>query len=466
MAGNKLYTDPDIPPFSISNMTPIYFQTVSYIGEILNISPNNVHGIFMMSRGASLAFNIIYVILLFLFLKYGLKLKLWPALIFSALPFIHINQQSFSRPDSLELLFSMASFSLIFLYYQQSHVTRRYFYLLLSVVCAVLAVFVKQSALSVLMLNLIYLLIAKRWKSFIYAGVIAAILLFVGLHILTGGDTDAYLRNTIMGMYSSIELEFFQVEIIENYLLRDSIINVTGLGLSLLFLLKPASENERLMGYFTLGIFCVMLLASMKYGAGPNYFKFFVGLTFIQLGYFITYRYNLFAQLSQSPLKYIIIIMFAYLAMFKSFRLVNWVAEGDDTFKQDYIEQRDIYNHVINEMPGMHNDEYIFITTHLEDYLTEFFYEKVIFPNMDLNMQCKSYNVFSYPMFSSRANSGMIKYIITPKKDIYSSFTDVYQEYNSVNNQISLKFYDKPLTNFTIEKEFDDYLLLQYNPKQ
>ncbi len=464
IAGYPLYSNPGMPPYLITNFTPLYLEIASVTSRLLGIAAENVHGVYVISRSLSLLFNLLYILIFTFFLIRIFKIKPLIAIIFSVLPFIHLNQHSFSRPDSLELLLCMTSFFLAYRYILSKESGRKYKYLYFSLLFAVLAVFTKQSSIYVLFLILAYLFISFDWRALIIGTAGSIIAIAIGIWIIAGGDFKDLYLNTILGNANGIDFRFFTREIVENYLLRDTLINILGLGLGFLFLMNPKNESERFMGFLSIGAFFISLLASLKYGAGPNYFKVFLGLTIVQFAYFSTKRINIFDNLGSSQYKYLIMLIFVYLTIFKTFRLADWITESPEADKIAYFQQKEIYNFIENLPDKIKNNEYIFISTHLEDFLNKFFYKNVLSPNKELVVQCYPYKVFDYSYFKKNANSGLIKYIIGPKQDMNSYFLGVHQEYFKDNDSISVNYLGIPLNNFRVEKVFDNYILLKYTP--
>jgi len=226
LADQRLYLDPEQPPFSIIQYSPLYYELVGGIGKLLQLEASHVREIYLLNRSISLFFNVLCCVILWITLKpFELSHK-WK-LALSCLFFLCIEPSHYARPDSLQSLFFACFIGCAFVFIKKGVLK----WWLLASLMAVLACWTKQNGILLMGLTLFYgLFIERNVKLFLFALIIFASISGI-FYVLFDLEIQSFFAHVIQGVDNGISLSYFMDIIYGN-------------GVTSFFPLKLFNENE------------------------------------------------------------------------------------------------------------------------------------------------------------------------------------------------------------------------------
>ena len=414
LAGYPLYTDPEAPPYSITQYTPLYYGIAWTVGKIFQVDPSNVHAVYVLSRSLSLLFNLLFSLVTVLILYRIFKInRLFCAVAFTY-ALVFLDEESYSRPDSLYNLMVLTTI-LFFLKFLQKN-TRRERYLLLSSALSILTIFTKQSGIYipiVLVFFTLFYVKSIRWAllSILTMAVSFGVLLF----LCSGGDLNVFWQNTVQGVNNGVSLNWFAERIMIEHFQKERWINILGLFLSLFFWAKGSTPAQQFLGIATLASFTFALVTSVKIGAAPNYFTEFITLTIVLAIVFIVQHDSIFsdnqtiARKSYKPLVYLLLVIFTLPPRLAG-KYVKKVGQMAHTGQQLYEDNHAIAEYLYQEESITAEDQ-VLVTTHVQDYLNKFLYRNVIFPQKEI-VVTNPLGTYDYSAFRKGIQDGSVEYVI------------------------------------------------------
>ena len=116
LAGNPLYTNPDLPPFSMIQYMPLYYYLMAFIGKAAGIQSVDAHAVYALCRGFNLFISMLLCSGIFLSLRHAFRSALLPAAGFSVFAFLMLEPFTLSgRPDMLKSFFFLLQVLLLYI---------------------------------------------------------------------------------------------------------------------------------------------------------------------------------------------------------------------------------------------------------------------------------------------------------------------------------------------------------------
>lgn len=459
--GYPLYVDPATAPYAITQYTPLYYYLCGGIGEMLRIDPGNVHQVYVLSRSVSLVLNLLFAFCAFLILRKVFRVRQSLSFIALVYAFVFLDEESYSRPDSLYNLMALATIGLFLRFLLRAESPRSRGYLLAASVVSVATVYAKQSAIYLPVLILFYLLFYLRDIRWTLFSLLLMVGSFVALLLLSGkGNTEAFLQNTVQGVNNGTSLAWFAERIMIEHFQKERFINILGLFGGFYFLARGKSHPLRFLGLALLGSFFFALITSIKIGAAPNYFTEFIVLTVIAVVVLVdTYDPWFGAQPNRKtklggyqPLFYLILVVFTLLPRFAG-KFQKKFVKINDVGRSGYLDDRAVA-HYLYEKEHLQPDDQVFITTHVHDYLNKFLYKNAIFPQKEI-VVANPPGTYDYSAFRRGVQDGTVGYVI-------ASLPEGHVDTVASDMRIRFDFIGTDFSPYVPIKQMGDYLIFRH----
>ncbi|MCX6272476.1 MAG: glycosyltransferase family 39 protein, partial [Bacteroidetes bacterium] len=280
-AGFPLYTNPEKPPYSFTQYSPLYFYIVGFTGKMAHLDPEEPMPWYRISRAYSLFFNLLLCFFVFITLQSFRKIHKLFALALALLIFIFFEQQDYSRPDSLYHLFFCLSVCFMVRFLQNDeiqHVVRNLF---LAGLFTSMALYAKQSGIFLAGFLFVYLLVNKHSTRNLFVYLMSFLVSSGTLAILLLNEPYTIIaKNVFLGIMNGFDFKWA----IKLYLLP-SLPRFTFFFLLVSFMVLNWRKNQHQLFIFlsssALFFLAVALVSGARWGSGTNYFFEFCLLTLL-----------------------------------------------------------------------------------------------------------------------------------------------------------------------------------------
>ena len=463
LGGFSLYMDPAIAPYSITQYTPLYYYLCQAIGTLFRIDPDNVYQMYVLSRSVSLVLNLLFSGTAFLILRNVFRINRVLSLIAFAYAFVYLDEESFSRPDSLYSWIVLATIGL-FLKLLLEKKQNRLPYLVGASVLSILSIFAKQSAIYLPVLLLFFLLFYVKNLGWTLTAALTMAGSFGILMLMSGqGDMHAFLQNTVQGVNNGASVAWFAKRIMIEHFQKERFVNILGLFTGIYYLARGKNDALRFLGLCILGSFSFALLTSTKIGAAPNYFTEFIVLTVMAVIVFITSNDPLFQNgrlvrsqwvSSYKPLFYLLLIAFTLPPRFAG-KYLRKVVEANDIREQGYNDNRAVADYLYQEERLQPTDQ-VLVTTHVQDYLNKFLYRNVVFPQKEI-VKANPPDVYDYSTFQQEVQRGTVGYVVASLSEGHVDTTASI----TINYQLA----GADFSSYTPIKRLGDYVVFKHRSR-
>ncbi len=461
--GYPLYTDPSRSPYAITQYTPLYYYLCRMVGQTFRVDPANVHQVYILSRATSLLLNLLFAGSVFAILRNIFRVKRSLSLLALVYAFVYLDEESFSRPDSLFNVLALLTTGLFLKLLIVKDQKKCLWYLTGASTLSVVAVFAKQSAIYLPILLLFYLIFFLqnfRWA------VIAFLTMSIGfgsLLVLSGqNDFHIFLQNTVQGVNNGASFFWFKKRIMIEHFQKERFLNILGLFTGVFFLAQGKSHALRFLGLSILGSFVFALVTSFKIGAAPNYFTEFITLTLIATVVFVATLDTTGGQpmprkkskevLNYVPLFYLILVVFTLPPRFGG-KYLRKVVEAHDLGRSGYGANQAVSDFLYHEKHLQPNEQ-VLVTTHVHDYLNKFLYRNVIFPQKEIVL-ANPPQTYDYRSFLQAAEKGQVRYIIASLNEGHVDTTQQHQT-------IRFDFLGADFSSYVPIKRLGNYVVFEY----
>ncbi len=419
MAGYDIYTNPEKPPFSITQYSPLYYYATIGICKALLISPDQLHQVYEVSRSFSLLCNLVFASICVWILGGIFKVKgvlKWLAGIFS---FVYLEVESFSRPDSLYNLFVLLTIGIFLSFLQKEEKTARVRFFILAASFSIITLFVKQSGIYLPCLILFYtLFLFPSWKYFMLAVLVMAMTSGLLLWTTTGNDIGVFFQNVIGGVNNGISYQWWIERMLVKHLQRESIFDIFGLFLGLWYLAKGKNHSHRFLGLCALTMFLFANVTGVKIGSAPNYFTEFLAITFIMIIVFVYDHRNSIQQIPKLQKHYPILLLlgFIFTLGLRTLFLLKTYPKFKSIDYGTYLADQEVVKFLKED--GLEGDDLVFTTTHRYDFLNKLMFRNSAFPQKEIVVVNPS-GAFDYAAFHEAVQNGTLKYFIMREDGSY-----------------------------------------------
>lgn len=274
IVGDPIYIDPAIPPFQITQKTPIYHIIVAFCAWLCHMPAENIFGIYFLSRIITLLTVIGIGILSYVLAReiFGLSrnFSLVNA-VFSIIILSHSHHYH-SRMDALYTL----SFLALYYILTKNNWSINFHKALLYVSITVLIFYIKQNGLVVIPIIALSLYINQQASKWILFYGLTSLMIIVLLPVIFSQDMKALYQNVVIGINNGLSYGFIRDYFLSEFQLSFLALVVAGQIVFYNFLVLELRSNKLFfLCFFTICTFLIGVLMSFKYGAGPNYFTEF-----------------------------------------------------------------------------------------------------------------------------------------------------------------------------------------------
>ena len=458
LAGYPLYTDPAAAPYSITQYTPLYYWLCWLVGIVVQVDPADVHQVYELSRGVSLLLNFLFALAAFVISKNIFHISKGLSFVVFTYTFVYLDEESFSRPDSLyNLLFliTIGLFLKALLLGQRSSPK----YLIGASIAAVLTIFSKQSGAYLVVLLLVFIVFYLKNARWMLVASATILFSFGGLFLLSSnGDLPTFLQNTVQGVNNGASVTWFAKRIMVEHFQKERFVNIVGLFLGLYYLATGADNSKKFLGLSLLTSFAFALVTSFKVGAAPNYFTEFIVLTVIATAVFVTSnglaakQTFLNQSLSYKPLFVLLFVLFTLPPRLAG-KIVKKAIDIENAGQHEYLSSEAVARFLYDD-EALKPNEQVFVTTHVEDYLNKFLYRNAIFPQKEIVIANPA-DSYDYTAFKRGLENGEVGYVIA---DIRQNQID------TLNRQARIKynFLGNSFFQYVPIKEIEHYLIFKH----
>lgn len=419
IAGFDLYNDPSLPPYSITQYSPLYFIFCSGIGKLIGIDPNDVFSVYKLSRYFSLVFNLLFSGIIYLLGKKQLGISNALSLFAALGTFVLLENPAFSRSDSLYSFLLLLTLYGVFWYSKLS--TKEPHKNLLAIALGILTaatIFAKQSGIILIpLVPFIMFVLCQDWKRPLIFLASWGIVMLAGFGSMSFiGGYDNFIQNAIQGVNNGLDLGWFWQRIVLPYFFGIKGAFMTSLTLFVAANLWRKQElRSKILSYTTLILLVFTLGTCLKKGSSPHYYTELWALSLLGMGMLIKLR------LSRS------LLFLSFLFLFGSelaYSGITDLLKGSSETKIDftiYDTEKEVIDFVLNEIVRSDSEEVnIFIadpqsTFSKHSFIQNFGFRYSLFPNRDIVDCCSApLKVYDYSSFSQLIQQKKINYIIAP----------------------------------------------------
>ena len=461
LAGYPLYTDPAAAPYSITQYTPLYYLLCWLVGMVFQVDAANVHQVYELSRSVSLLLNLGFFFSTLVISRNIFRIGKGLSFVVATYAFVYLDEESFSRPDSLYNLLFLVTIGLFLKALLQNKQRPSFKYLVGASVASVLTIFAKQSGIYLPVLLLVFIGFYLRSLRWMLVASFTMLLAFIGLFLLSSnGDAYVFLQNTVQGVNNGTSLTWFAKRIMVEHFQKERVVNVCGLFLGLYYLATGTDNVKKFLGFSLLGSFAFAFVTSFKIGAAPNYFTEFIVMAFIAAAVFITSNGFVANQVrlphrgrldNYKPLLLLLFVLFTLPPRLAG-KIVKKVVEVHNAGLHEYMSSQAVAQ-FLYEDEGLKPHEQVFVLTHVEDYLNKFLFRNVIFPQKEIVM-ANSPDVYDYTCFRQGLDQGQVSYVVADTRQSHLDTTaqQTRVKYDFIGGDFSLYVPIKTIDHYLIFK--------------
>lgn len=415
-----IYTDPELPPFRLTQYTPLYFILTSFLFDLTGWAPEEVHKVFLVSRFSSIGLTLLTVLVIFLLISRIAKQKSVYALlaacfIFQILGFWFLTS---SRPDSLLVLLTSLYLCAVFkaiLSEQENSI-----WWILAIFISVTAFFVKQSGAIHSIALAAFCVYQYRWKLLIRL-IMSGILFFVIYYIiLPTGSIPEFISNTVGGVANSTSPGWFYTWTLEKLLLQFAPLLALNFVITIFSIFNSESSFLRFLSISSLLFFVFATATAFKIGAGVGYYQDYLIVAVVQIVLFFTES----SQKSHFQTSFHKLILALYLVFVclhcTLFVYMSYSSQPAEVYLSRYIEQRKVADYLSKERK-LTDQDWVYVSEAQDFhgyYIKHFLFRNVLVPFSDLVYLTSQNKTFNYSGFKKMVMDKKVRYVIARKGDI------------------------------------------------
>lgn len=407
LADLPLYTDPELPPYSINQYGPLYYLLTASIGKLLGVDPAQVQQVFILNRFVSLGLNLVMAATLTFTCTRPFSMSLARGASVGILGFIFLEITSYARPDSLNHLLYFLSI----LFFLLAHQKNKNSLLIASALFAAAALFTKQSSFTLPLIIGTWMVMKKQFKPWWFTAYGIFFILALVMMNLAWGFPVLY-GNLVMGVNNGINLGLFWANIIKPFFASFGLLLIPA---GFLVFRKSKKENQPLLQFLALAMviqFFISLALSLKFGSHINYFTESWTLLLMAAGYYWKDHRN-FHEPSFPSLVLAMILVVKIL--FISFPLYREIRFGNADKKNLYEKEKLVASKILSGDPEQKVFNNLFSP---HSFLNNFFFRQAVLPQYEI-VYFTSWDrkVYDYKNFREQLSNGNIAWMITKNQD-------------------------------------------------
>jgi hypothetical protein len=429
MADKPLYPNPDVPPFAITQKTPLYYILVSIVADTLGIVPGKQAAqVYTVGRLLSWLISLIIAMLVFKTSRwYGANYTISIAAAATVLA-IPIPWYSLIRPDALTALWGTATVALYGVYLLRQQQSYAQAMLLLCGAMGFLAFLSKQNGMIFIVPVGLFALL--RWKIreivFIFIGVVSAILatslMFYSYYSLIPSDSSFFYRHVVGGVHNGINIIFAFRTLYAIYITK--FLPLVALPAGAIIYLVVQVWQRGLRNVDTVSLFLALatviitsayMLAGLKVGSAIHYANEPMIIAILFLVRFAVTLPLSNALVQHSWLK---IIGATYWVLFLVSVLVTTGVQYRDSVLTDADTQYQTEAiQFLSEELQEHPDSFFYTSSNyrLMSPIRNVLFEHSLFPQQLISNASHSRGLVDYSAVEELINSGRLRYLVVQK---------------------------------------------------
>ena len=435
----RLYINPEVAPFSIIQYMPLHYYIIAFISNILKIQ-SEVHSVMVLNRLTCFIYDMLSVFFIINFIrntfpKIGIRLAFSSGLLY----FLIIPSIVFSRVDNLYLLLWILSISsLVSIFnHEKSKLISSKKEIMLAGIFSALALFTKQTALFLIVFNIIFLLLIYKDRKtvFLYVLSIATSLIILSLLLVHENLFDLKL-NTVDGLKNGINLNWFLEVFMKNYFMKYTFLICTGIFTSCILLQQKKSMLHLFLGSSIIYYFLIAIIFSLKGGSGPNYYLEFNILSIFGICLLINDK----PDISLNYFSFAAIILPIFLLACMNDKGWGFLSCRKKAISE-YVMCQSVAKYI---KTNLKKDNYVLTAFHKENSLNLLLAPKALFPCREVALYFTyPMGVFKFEKFKTLLLNTQVQYYIDEKGQLPTKF---------LHDDISYFVVDTIIGNYTIYK--------------
>jgi hypothetical protein len=430
--GTDLYTNPAVQPYSIAQYGPLYYFLVAGIAKVIGIGPDQVLELFLLNRIISLLLLLSISFTIFYIARKIFNSSLRKSRFIFAAVFIFFEVSSFARADSL----SNAAFFLalyFFLLAEGSIARKRLYLLIISGVIATVAVFAKQSAITLPLFCSVFFIVFKNYKSLLLYIASCLFTAFILLFIfLKPASISIIYMNTVMGINNGINMTVYLDYIVQEFLATQGLLWIIAMALVVYILSKEKKRPYKIISFLILGQFLFSVVGAMKYGSSSNYFTEWWVLVILGAGLCWQHFVRITSSIDTRLLYFLLIVVVLTRVTTIIQPVYNIFSLTANKNREQKLETEQKVAGFMQEHSGQ-KEFLVFNNIFSPDsYLNNLLFREAVMPQTDIIVLATYYRkVFDYSRFSEQINKGAIQYIVLDKSGPVGGFLKMdYRNYH------------------------------------
>ena len=373
LENSPLYSDINLPPFQITQKTPLYHLMIYYLAKIIGITADDIYKLFVLSRFFTLTMVFSTCILCYKIARNNFTLPFWLSVLFSmcALFIMSHSHHYHSRMDVIYLLLFLLKYFLLNKY--QWKLTP--FSLIFSIIFSVLIFYTKQNGLVMIPLISYTFYLQKQPAKLIFSYASMSIFLIILLPFISTVDVHLFFENIFLGINNGIILggvkRFFTSQFQLFFVL------LSFIGLYFLHKKRNIVPYGSILIGFTLFSFILGTVMSFKYGAGLNYFTEFKLLSCLVI--IVTFFKYQVSSRFLSKIKTLFLFTFISLTAIMGVKQYYTSSKtlSYNNNKGSYLDQKEIKNFMLADSLNQ-SVKYIYIQK--PEFTINLFHDQVLLP--------------------------------------------------------------------------------------
>lgn len=414
LEGRAIYTDPEQPPFRLTQYTPLYFTIVTFLLKIVGCTGIEVHKIYVASRLVSNFFTIATVSIAGFFIYRVTKQKI--AALLTGLVLFHVLSFWFlttSRPDSLLVL--LTTLFILTVYYAFENQDQKLWFL--AIFIGVSAFFVKQSGSIMPIAAGVYWLVRRDFRMFLKLTGVGILTFGLYLAILPINTVALFFLNIVGGVANSASWGWFYDWTLQHWLLQFApLIVLNALVCAYTLYYRPAGFQLFLVIASAL-FFLFATSTAFKIGAGVGYYQDYLIVAVIQLVLFFTLDNHLPGLKSgfmKAGIAMFMVLTFLHCSLYV---YMKYKGGAFRDFESLYVADRKVAEYLTTQKNLQPTDHvYVCPANNFEGFfLTLFLFKNNLIPFPDLVYLADQNGTFNYDVFRRMVDRKEIRFVISPK---------------------------------------------------
>jgi hypothetical protein len=436
--GGKIYENPNMLPFSITQYGPGYYYLANIAAHVLGIDGANSRAVIALGRSLNILLLMGLSGLAFGIARFQFRQSIFASLFASLVTWLILGQNFISgRPDALKAFFTILTFAAAI----QFLVSDKFRWQAFSFFFAACALLTKQDGIIAFFPIFAFYLFSKpSWDEWLKSAALAT-----GFGILVAGIIVTHpsaVYNLTDGLKNGISLSWF-LSAFGNFFAYLSFILLLGVVASIRVF--SVSKPLAILSLSFLLVYTVFpALFSLKFGSGPNYFNEVILISAILSAVVVDHFRQQFPQVAFA-------VFTGFLLVFQGVTAIREVVSltlgNHSLLKSQFESQAEIARWIKAKEPAPHS-VLCLITRQWEDHFTNLASNLILVPQRDVMEQVFNAAPKTPLVIACKTHlmMGKVRYIVTDKPQIPSFLGLTFQPSVAVFEKDGYFVFENPLT--------------------